>query len=149
MLSNAMIRYVVSQISHRIFFQVPKLNFDSQKGDEKIALGEKYGFRINGPGKQVGCDFLVGGSSMVFNLNLAELMMSESHNLCTCEHPGYPDDIHLGECLYRLNVSVVHHKEFHQVIKFQEVKKVIPTIKNVFRSDQMITIKNGCLGKEL
>jgi len=90
-------------------------DFFTQKGDEKIALGEKYGFRINGPGKKVGCDFLVGGSSMVFNLNAAEHMMSESHKLCTCEHPGYPDDIHFGECLYRLNISIVHHKEFHQV----------------------------------
>ncbi len=26
-----------------------------------------------------------------------------------------PDDIHLGECLYRLNVSLIHHDQFHQV----------------------------------
>ena len=46
---------------------------------------------------------------------IAQGLVIFSHNLCTCEHPGYPDDIHLGECLYRLNVSMVHHDQFHQV----------------------------------
>ena len=88
--------------------------YDKDDG-EKVALGERFGFRVNGPGKQIGSDFLVGGSSMVFNIDLVEHMVDSSHNLCTCEHPGYPDDIHLGECLFRLNVSLVHHDQFHQV----------------------------------
>ena len=88
--------------------------YDKDDG-EKFALGERFGFRVNGPAKQIGSDFLVGGSSMVFNIDLVEHMVDSSHNLCTCEHPGYPDDIHLGECLFRLNVSLVHHDQFHQV----------------------------------
>ena len=49
--------------------------FFPQDDGEKVALGEKFGFRVNGPGKQAGADFPVGGSSIVFNIDLVELMM--------------------------------------------------------------------------
>ena len=47
----------------------------------KVALGERYGFRVNGPGKLPGADFLVGGSSIVFNVDLVEYIMDPRYKL--------------------------------------------------------------------
>ncbi|XP_033230481.1 beta-1,3-glucosyltransferase isoform X2 [Belonocnema kinseyi] len=74
-----------------------------------IALGERYGFRINSDGY----NYITAGGGLVLSAPLVELIINSK--VCKCPYPDIPDDMFLfGDCLKLLQVEIIHSPSFHQ-----------------------------------
>lgn len=78
--------------------------------DEKVFLGQRYGFRV--ASGTHGYDYITGGGGMILSQKMAQAIITSQR--CQCSTPDAPDDMHLGMCLSRLGLSFVHSPRFHQ-----------------------------------
>lgn len=80
------------------------------KEDEKVFLGQRYGYRV--AFGTHGYDYITGGGGMILNRKMVEAIVESKR--CQCSSPDAPDDMHLGMCLSKLGLSLVHSPRFHQ-----------------------------------
>nr|XP_039258313.1 beta-1,3-glucosyltransferase-like [Styela clava] len=75
--------------------------------EEATFLGEKYGYGLN---IKNGYAYITGGGGMVFSKPAVEVWVKE----CKCPSLDTPDDMYLGQCLFRKGVISTHSTLFHQ-----------------------------------
>ncbi|XP_068629634.1 beta-1,3-glucosyltransferase [Battus philenor] len=79
-------------------------------GPDLTVIGERYGY---GFGKREtaakGYDYITGGGGTVFSIGAARELST-----CACASPSAPDDMTLGACAKRRNISLTHSPLFHQ-----------------------------------
>ncbi|XP_046543285.1 beta-1,3-glucosyltransferase-like [Haliotis rubra] len=74
---------------------------------EEIALGERYGYMS---ARGYGYDYITGGGGMLFSWPLLKQLAKE----CTCPADDSPDDMILGMCLKRMDITITHSPYIHQ-----------------------------------
>ncbi|KAJ1354401.1 hypothetical protein KIN20_036816 [Parelaphostrongylus tenuis] len=77
--------------------------------NEKIIIGERYGYGFSTPGS-TGYDYPTGGSGMVFSTPAVQTIASE----CACPADDSPDDMIIGVCARKTGIVIVHNAAFHQ-----------------------------------
>ncbi|XP_047527906.1 beta-1,3-glucosyltransferase [Vanessa atalanta] len=79
-------------------------------GSDITVLGERYGY---GYGKKEtvgkGYDYITGGGGAALSRGAARALSA-----CACASRGAPDDMALGACALRNNISLTHSPLFHQ-----------------------------------
>ncbi|WKY13871.1 hypothetical protein Q1695_004594 [Nippostrongylus brasiliensis] len=76
---------------------------------EKVIIGERYGYGFSTSGN-TGYDYPTGGAGMVFSPSAARAIATN----CECPADDSPDDMIIGLCARRLDVSIIHNAAFHQ-----------------------------------
>uniref|UniRef100_A0A1B6JMB4 Fringe-like glycosyltransferase domain-containing protein n=1 Tax=Homalodisca liturata TaxID=320908 RepID=A0A1B6JMB4_9HEMI len=75
--------------------------------EQAVVVGERYGYNVHSP---LGYNYPTGGGGMAISATLLPKLVSD----CRCQAADSPDDMHLGFCLARLAVPLVHSPFFHQ-----------------------------------
>ncbi|VDL73877.1 unnamed protein product [Nippostrongylus brasiliensis] len=77
--------------------------------DTLVIIGERYGYGFSTSGN-TGYDYPTGGAGMVFSPSAARAIAAN----CECPADDSPDDMIIGLCARRLDVSIIHNAAFHQ-----------------------------------
>ncbi|XP_013145940.1 PREDICTED: beta-1,3-glucosyltransferase [Papilio polytes] len=83
-------------------------------GAARTLLGERYGYGYTNTGNAAkGYDYITGGGGTVLSAGAARALRS-----CACAAPAAPDDMTLGACAKRRNITLTHSPLFHQVYHY-------------------------------
>uniref|UniRef100_A0A915L9A3 Beta-1,3-glucosyltransferase n=1 Tax=Romanomermis culicivorax TaxID=13658 RepID=A0A915L9A3_ROMCU len=77
--------------------------------EEKIIIGERYGFGFSASGDR-GYDYPTGGSGMIFSPTAVKVLTEK----CNCPSLDSPDDMIIGMCARNLGIPIIHNGAFHQ-----------------------------------
>ncbi|CAP29249.2 Protein CBG09318 [Caenorhabditis briggsae] len=78
--------------------------------DDKILIGERYGFGFNIDGLS-GYDYPTGGSGMIFSRSAIQSILK----VCpSCAADTDPDDMTIGICAISSGIPIVHESRLHQ-----------------------------------
>ncbi|XP_014370854.2 beta-1,3-glucosyltransferase [Papilio machaon] len=90
-------------------------------GAALTVLGERYGY---GYGKREtaakGYDYITGGGGTVFSVGAARALRT-----CVCAAHSAPDDMTLGACAKRRNITLTHSPLFHQARPQEYSREVV------------------------
>ncbi|EFP10895.1 hypothetical protein CRE_30816 [Caenorhabditis remanei] len=87
-----------------------KMMLELYDPDDKIIIGERYGFGFSMSG-DTGYDYPTGGSGMIFSRSAVESLLQTCPS---CAADNDPDDMTIGICAVTSGIPIVHESRLHQ-----------------------------------